>query len=53
MSRIRNNENIFNNMMIASDPIISNSRKLMECKKKELTENAKRLLCMMKKIMIT
>jgi len=45
MSRIQNNEDIFNNMMIASDPIISNSRKLMECKKKELTEDAKRLLC--------
>jgi len=33
MSRIQNNEDIFNNMMIASDPIISNLRKLMECKK--------------------
>jgi len=35
MSRIQNNENIFNNMMIASDPIISNTRKLMERKKKK------------------
>lgn len=30
--------------MIASDPIISNSRKLIERKKKEFTEDAKRLL---------
>lgn len=44
MSRIQNNEDIFNNLMIASDPIISNSRKLIERKKRELTEDAKRLL---------
>lgn len=44
MSRIQNNEDIFNNLMIASDPIISNSRKLIEHKKKELSEDAQRLL---------
>lgn len=44
MSRNQNNEDIFNNLLIASDPIISNSRKIMEHKKKELTEDAKRLL---------
>lgn len=44
MSRIQNNEDIFNNLIIASDPIISNSRKCMERKKRELTEDAKCLL---------
>ncbi|XP_072749999.1 uncharacterized protein [Anoplolepis gracilipes] len=44
MSQEQNNEDIFNNLLIASDPIISNSRKLMEQKKKELTEDAKHLL---------
>lgn len=44
MSRIQHNEDIFNNLMIASDLIISNSRKLIERKKKELSEDVKHLL---------
>lgn len=43
MSRIQNNEDIFNNLIV-SDPVISHSRKLMERKKRELTEDANRLL---------
>lgn len=44
MSWMQNNADIFNNLMIASNPIISNSRKLMERKKRDLTEDAKHIL---------
>lgn len=44
MSRKCNNTDIFNNLLIASDPIISSSRKFIENKIKELSEDVKNLL---------
>jgi len=44
MSRIQNNEDIFNNLMIVSGPVIYNSGKLMVRKKRELIEDANHLL---------
>lgn len=43
MSRKFNNTDIFNNLLIASDPIIS-SRKCIENKIKELSEDVRNLL---------
>lgn len=44
MSRKFNNTDIFNNLLIASDPIISSSRKCIENKIKELSEDVRNLL---------
>lgn len=44
MSRKSNNEDIFRNLLIASDPIISISRQIIEREKKELCDDAKNLL---------
>ena len=44
MSRKFNNEDIFTNLLIASDPLISHSRQIIEHKRKELCEDAKYLL---------
>lgn len=44
MSRKSNNEDIFRHLLIASDPIISLSRKIVEREKKELCDEAKDLL---------
>lgn len=44
MSRKYNNIDIINNLLIASDPIISSSRKFLENKIKDLSEDVKNLL---------
>jgi len=43
MSRKYNNTDIINNLLIASDPIISSSRKFLENKIKDLSEDVKNL----------
>jgi hypothetical protein len=44
ISRKCNNTDIFNNLLIASDLIISSSRKFIESKMKELSDDVKNLL---------
>lgn len=44
MSRQCNNADIFNNLLITSDPVISSSRKFIESKIKELSENVTNFL---------
>lgn len=44
MSRKANNEDVFRNLLIASDPIISSSIQIIKHEKKELCDNAKNLL---------